>query len=443
MMDIPIEFGASTDEVLQTAYRAYSEDPAAIQVRATAKRGLLRQYDPPGMIRAANICHWGRSGSFLLASYLDSHPDIVMLPMLESVAIYPFFHEYEGLSVWEKLIAYPTYSGLKKGIAADFFSQDNPDGNFAIHPADYYAAVLALYEVYGSKPVEWLSSSVRFFQFLHVAYAVAIGQRPETAQPLMVWSQHYVDEQWAQRFIEDFPRGQFIHTIRDPISSIDSWFSRQSQMEMDDCGHRPELAARYLDPAVATMKNLLCWDSAHDGTHGCSRAIRFEDMHLEPETLMRRLVAWLGVAFHPCLLESTWNGTPYVVQIRGVSWCGPNPANTVRRFANLAFTDRLMVFAVLHDNFVVWNYPSPRALGWWSMRLFTVALFWIVPMRIELMTARLVLRGQVLPGLRKGRAGFAVGGIAFLLKRRLRMMCLIAAELAARLSGRRRVLQLL
>jgi hypothetical protein len=143
------------------------------------------------------------------------------------------------------------------------------------------------------------------------------------------------------------------------------------------------------------------------------------------------------------LLESTWNGTPYVVQIRGVPWCGPNPANATRRWKNLNLADRLMMFALMHDNFSAWNYPSPRPMHRRWMRLCVIALFWFVPMRMELTTARLVLRRQAVPALRRGRVGFAFGAPLCLLKRRIRMMRLIAAEALARQSGRRRVLQAL
>ena len=53
------------------------------------------------MTRAATICHWGRSGSVLLASYLDNHPDIITLPNQTSEHLYQFYQDYPGLSVWK------------------------------------------------------------------------------------------------------------------------------------------------------------------------------------------------------------------------------------------------------------------------------------------------------------------------------------------------------
>jgi hypothetical protein len=436
-------FGTSSDEVLRRAQQIFAETLGAASAARETKRELVRQFDLEAMTRAVNLVHWGRSGSFLFASYLDHHPEIVMLPMLTSMGIYAFFEAYAALSIWEKLLAYPAYSALKNRSAADFFLKDNPDGNIAINAADFHAAVQALHAEYAGMPAAWLESRPRFFQMLQAAHSVAAGQRLETRRPVMVWAQHYVDEEWARRFVEDFPDGQFIHTIRDPITGIDSWFGRQMEMEIEDYGFRPELAPRYLDPALGTLVAMLRWDGAHAGTQTRSRAVRFEDMHLQPEALMRRLADWIGVGYHPCLLKSTWNGVPYVVIIRGVSTCGPNPVNAQRRHKYLNYADRLVVFALLQGNFAAWKYPYPQALRSGLLRLCTLGALWLVPMRMELATWNLVLRRQAIPAWRNGRRRFALGAPLFLLARRLRMMVLIATETSARMRGKRRILQLL
>jgi hypothetical protein len=93
------------------------------------------------------------------------------------------------------------------------------------------------------------------------------------------------------------------------------------------------------------------------------------------------------------------------------------------------------VFALFHENFVRWNYPSPSAMRRRWIRLSTIALFCLLPMKMELSTARLIMQGQAIPSLRKGRVGFALRAPLFLLKRRLRMMSLIAAQAHTRRSG--------
>ena len=98
---------------------------------------------------------------------------------LKRARIYQFFEHYQSLSLHDKLIAYPV------------FSQDNFfQGEFPIATADYYAAVKALFDVYGNSSLEFLESRRAFFKFLHMVYCVALGRRPASPHPLIVYAQH-------------------------------------------------------------------------------------------------------------------------------------------------------------------------------------------------------------------------------------------------------------
>lgn len=441
-LKLPGYFRACSDEVLQRAFENYGLEHDSRKAIAETKLEVARRYDVPGMTRVATICHWGRSGSLLLASYLDGHPDVVAMPYSTSESIYQFFQDYGTLSIWEKLIVYPTYSGCKKKTEGDFFLKDNPSGDFAIDAADYYAAVNVLFGLYVDESEDWLESRRAFFQMVHAAYGIAIGSCPENSRPLMVHAQHYLNEEMAKRLIEDFPRAKFMHTIRDPITGVDSWFDRKLDMESFGCNYRIDLSPRYLDSAVGAMLDLLAWDGGHEAMDTHTRAIRFEDMHVAPDATMRRVAEWLDISYRPCLIESTWNRVPYVVTIRGVASCGANPANAQRRSRNLTLTDRLVIFALLHDNFVTWKYPYPTKMDQRWVRICVVALLWLFPMKIEVLTARLILAGQALPGLRQGRIGFALRAPLFILKRRIRMMWLIAQEARRRVGRKYTVMKL-
>ena len=69
----------------------------------------LRHYDVLGMDRVAAILMWGRSGTLLLASYLDNHSDVIMLPELASQRLYEFFERHQSLPLRDKLLAYPAF----------------------------------------------------------------------------------------------------------------------------------------------------------------------------------------------------------------------------------------------------------------------------------------------------------------------------------------------
>lgn len=433
-MNLPIGFVEADDEVLRRAYRDYINIREGIDSLVPAKIEILGHYDVPGMTSAAAICHWGRSGSFLLGSLLDSHADMVQMPWNTSEPIYDYWNEYGYLSLWEKLVVYPSYLIRKHGSDCMF-----GQGNYSVAAQDYFAAVHALFSIYGNQPQPWLATRQRFVQFLHATTAVAAGQRPANSRPMMVISQHFVSETLARYFIEDFPTGRFIHTIRDPISTLDSWFDRHCHMQLEL--DRLDAGSKYRFPAFDAVNQLLSWDVAHLGMDSKSRAVRFEDMHLETEATMRRLAAWLGIPYRASLLESTYNGAPYAVESGGTTWVGANPANARRRWKHLGRLDRLMTFALFHKNFIAWKYPSPRFLGNAFLRCSIIAALWCVPMRIELVNARLVLRRQALPDLRRGCVAHACALPFMLVLRRMRLMYVVGTNAILRNLGSKPLLR--
>jgi hypothetical protein len=102
-----------------------------------------------------------------------------------------------------------------------------------------------------------------------------------------------------------------------------------------------------------------------------------------------------------------------------------------------------MIFALLHTNFHAWNYPSPRVFRHKSVRILTIATLWIVPMKMEILSVRTVMRLQVLPSLRTGRVGFACRTLLRLVACRWAMMWLLAAEARPRFADEKKLLELL
>jgi len=407
----------SHDEILNHALLGV-EDTKDAQSLIADKIEMLRHYDVLNMNRALAVCFWGRSGSMLVASYLDGHKDVVLLPTTRSMGIYAFFERYQSLSLRDKLMGYPSFS-------KDFFQ-----GDFPIAAADYYAAVAAIFKVYGDSPAQLLETRRAFFQFLHVAYSLALNRRPATPQPLMVYAQHFTESTLAQRFIEDFPQAQFLYTVRDPISAFDrmfeQWFKYNSR-----------------EAASWVVSHLTKSDHAAPGMEARTRTIRFEDMHTKTAETMYRLADWLNISHDATLLQSTFNGIPYVVERAGTTWSGPRPEQAARSCRNVAFTDRALLFALFYKNFIAWQYSCPKIFGHPLVRGLTLALVWIVPMKIEIIGARATLKGQVLPSLRRKDFSAAFKSLLRIVRCRLVIMWHIAAHVCRRLVLRQPVLELL
>jgi Sulfotransferase family len=435
--------GLIQEELLDKAFAAHRAEEQAKDLSALVARKLedLRYYEVGAMERAVAICSWGRSGSVLLASYFDGHDDVVMLPLNRGSLIYQFLDRYPSLALRDKLLAYPVYFSLP---GDDFFG-----GQFPIAPAEYYAAVEALCEAYGNWPPQYLLSRKAFFQFLHVAYTLAVGRRPANPHPLMVYAQHNWDATLAAYFVQDFPQARFIHTVRDPVTTLDrsfeGWFASGRDLftlEFErNASFRHNIAALSSTTAVVSIYTLFAKDRAHPGMEWRTLGIRFEDLHNNAAETLTRLVAWLDLRYQSSLLESTFNGRPYIVERDGKVWSGPRPEQTVRSRRNISFMDQALLFAVLNENFVAWNYPCPKGFRHALLRILVFVAVFLKPMKIEIIVARAVLKLRVLPSLRRGNFGYAAGNVLRLVGSRLAIMSLLGGELCRRLVVGKKVLK--
>jgi Sulfotransferase family len=370
----------------------------------------IRNFDVSGMHRAVAICAAGRSGSVLLASYLDGHDDVILMPHMLSHKIYPFFERYHSFSLREKLLAFPFFKTAEADHFLDFFG-----GDFPIRAADYYAAVNALFEVYGDWPKELLESRKSFFQFLHVVYAVAVGWRTNGPTPMIVYAQHMLDEELARRFIEDFPQGRFIQTVRDPITTSGRLFEHSH-------------ARRGFLAAWSVVSYLTFAGLPHPSMESRTRVVRFEDLHLHLEETMRALAEWLGLAHRPSLYSSTFHGRPYVWRSGAQCWSGARPEAVNRDCRYVSVTDRVLFFALLNEEFTAWNYSCPRVFRYAWARILMCTLVLLIPMKMEFISARELFNSARRKGLRP-----AINGVARICICRAGIMSLVAVEIYRRI----------
>jgi Sulfotransferase family len=391
-----------------------SEDSRTLLASKTEQ---VRHFDMAGMERVVAICNCGSSGSVLVASYLDGHDGVVLLPKHFGMTIYPFLERYPSLSLRDRLLAYavfwtadPNYPDHFKG----FF-----EGELALRPAEYLAAVNALCDTCSDDSAVPRESRRTFFRALHIVYRLACGRPPRSRRPLMVYAQHAVNDLLAARLVGDFPEACFIHTVRDPISNTGRLFER-AYHDMTD------------EAAAAVISHLTFADIAHTNMEARTLTVRFEDLHVRQKETMREVADWLGLQFQPSLLESTFNGLPFRVDRGAAVWTGVRPAQAERDSRSVDFIDRCVLYAVLNEDFVEWGYSCPKAFSNPLVRLLTSVLLLPVPLKIELLSAREICRRDLraLPG-----------GMMRLCKNRVKIASLLAVELARRLVLHKKVLQ--
>ena len=414
----PIRFSDDPDDRLQQTLASYRAATPLTAAHVADKLELARGYDAPHMDRVVAILFWGRSGSLLFSSYLDGHDEALVMPALTSGLVYKFFARYPRLSVWEKLIAYPTNFELT--FAGDFGEfNEFFGGRFPIEPAEYYAAVHALYQLYERRDPAQLELRRTFFQLLFVATAVATRRPARHPRPIMVHAQHWFSGELAAQLLEDFPSARFIHTVRDPISAFDSWFDFQATADRFALANHQQRGQHYAQTALDTVRVLTAYDRPQPGAEMRSVALRFEDLHVAPETVMQRAAAFLGIPFKASLLESTFNGTAWVNITQGGAWTGANPANATRRSRNLGFRGRALVSALMYAEFCTWRYPVPASLRYGAPRAIAFGAIWLSlwvwPMRMERIGAANVWRQQVKPAFKDRRFAYAIRSLRSLI----------------------------
>ncbi len=379
---------SNPEEIRQRAKALFcAEQSADLRGVIAEKIEDLRHYDVLAMDRVVAILSWGRSGSLLLSSYLDGHDDVMLLPELCGWRLHEFFERYPALAWRDKLLAYAA------------FEPDYPrffEGQFAISPAQYYAAVQAILEFYAEWPPEFLESRRAFFLFVHIAYNLALGRRPVSSQPWIVYAQHAWGNVAARQLVEDFPQTRFVHTVRDPISSCNGMFHF-----LLDALPEP-LPRTYIRAPYSALACLNNTDRPHFGMESRTRTIRFEDLHRDLAETMRDLTDWLGLPYQASLLDSTFNGVPWVVARDGKAWSGRRSEQIQRHSGDLSPKDRALLFALFYENFVAWNYPCPKTFGNPMVRCMVFVSLFLVPMKMEITAARVMFKRRILPALRHG-----------------------------------------
>ena len=196
---------------------------------------------------------------------------------------------------------------------------------------------------------------------------------------------------------------------------------------------------RFNYPAWKAFWSLIWRDGFHAGLEHRSTFVRFEDVHATPRQTMNRVAEWLGLSKRHSLLESTFNGKPWVVESGGRTWTGTRPEQARRHSRNMSWVDRAIVFALFQENFDAWDYPYPKrfALRW--VRSLCLVLVLVVPMRLEFASDAAMTTTLLRPALRNARFGIAGRTIWRLLLARIALRVLIFAELCRRIAVSKRL----
>lgn len=301
------------------------------------------------------IQNHGGSGTLLLQSLLDEHPEIISLPALYGRELIKFWHETQIREVEEFANAFVNSPYHVYWFDADaerykaVFQHglhtlgDNKNENIAIDK-DIFSANLILQLSKGEMNLCHFISSV------YIAYAKT-REYKHARDCWLLFPFHQNPPEYAKLLADNFPKIKFIHMVREPIQCLASGIRFESKQPTGRAD--PYWSAWLLNPNPGSTPLI-------EADHIDSCAIRLEDIHAQPEKTMRSLSHWLDIEWNPVLLESTFNGKKW--------WNRPDLL-TVNGF-NQAFTkfnghDVISRFDKVRLEFLfsvwkkAWNYNQP------------------------------------------------------------------------------------
>ena len=190
----------------------------------------------------------------------------------------------------------------------------------------------------------------------------------------------------ARHLVEDFPRAKFIHTVRDPISSCERdvplYFTFLSRTWSTNLQPGPLYGALFVWPIKICL--IPGWNRGR-GPYASKICTA------DAAQTMRDLADWLGLPYQATLLDSTFNGIPYVVKRDGKAWSGRRLEQAQRHSRNLSRKDRALLFAFSMKTSWTGTIPVQRSL---EIRLSVrrVCFAPSFPTKMEIIAARAVFK---------------------------------------------------
>ena len=260
----------------------------------------------------------GRAGSGFLHSLLDSHPEILMLPMeLKFHATWCRLDcdNVESIDdMVEKWCGNSKLVRFREGIHSD-----RRNDKFTNCEFERFRTKLSL--CLKNRSLE----RHQVFYAIHEAYALAIGQNIDRIKTIVEWP---ADPSWLENSFEDFPDARIINVTRDfraNYASLKQTYlnTRRSLVDYGSKNFVGKMAlvkiikSLYQDarkiaflPQKLEEKNFL--------------TVRLEDLHMDLENSVRVVARWLGIRYQESLLQSTLGGkawlgnSSYKVKVAGV-----------------------------------------------------------------------------------------------------------------------------
>lgn len=240
--------------------------------------------------RPVFICGHPKSGTSLLRSLLDSHPELLVYPE-ETVFFRRYLPKASGKSLEEKLV-------LADELLLHIFSWNQiapppsqanfPDRDYADIP---FHKVREAYRKLASYSVRH-DGDLLFYAL--AAYGEVSGYLSEETHRWVEKTPY--NERFVRQILEWWPVALFIHVIRDPRDNYATYKRKHPDWDVES------FAKSWQESALQGLQ------LNHELGGDRYWVMRYEDFILKPEEYIGKLCNFLGIQDHPTLRTPTRNG---------------------------------------------------------------------------------------------------------------------------------------
>lgn len=319
------------------------------------------------------VQNYGVSGSTLLQSLLDDHPEVASIPGLYGQQLYPFY-EHSGHLAFQEFVQafcerFAFFFDREKALTDPNVQSlglhqmgPNRDEPLVVDMMDFLDAFTELYGPHENTPQD-----ERRKYFIIAAFMAYHAARPEKqALADSVWILypiHSLPDKHVQWLREDFSEHRIVHMVREPLRNIASTIrltaSKPEWWEFN--GVERALAQILTDhqvfAVVARVNGYrpLFGQNAPDCT-----ALRLEDLHETPKPAMQAVAHWIGIGWDECLLKSSFAGKQWWNRPESKRISGFDPQMNRQDSSDvLSARDRFILKPLLRRQYAAWRYEKP------------------------------------------------------------------------------------
>lgn len=244
--------------------------------------------------RPVIICGHPKSGTTLLRSLLDSHPQLVVYPD-ETFFFRGFLPEIRNLSQEQKI-------SLAQRYLLHYFSQkDNSTTGSTSISEDEEQIYLTYAKTCMVMQKQIKENHLRHDGDMLSAIILAFGQVHQIlAADTIYWVEKTpYNEHFTDLIFEWWPNARCIHVLRDPRDNYTAYHRKHQRLAVE------EFARSWNASLSVGLKNQNRYGENH------YRIIRFEDLTQNPEECLQEIIAFLGIRDDDILRKPTNNGIPW------------------------------------------------------------------------------------------------------------------------------------